>query len=75
MHSVRHLLQPGTPSYAALKLAAVGGVVGVQLAVRRRGRARGEHPLEAPEASDTPSPSRPRPHPRSKKKRRSRSRR
>jgi hypothetical protein len=26
MHAIRHLLTPGTPAYALLKLAAVGAV-------------------------------------------------
>jgi hypothetical protein len=68
LHGLRHVLTPGTPGYAALKLAAVGGVVGLQFALRRRD-ARHEPP--APEPVHQPSP---RPHSRSKKKKRSRRR-
>lgn len=70
MHTLRHLLAPGTPSYAILKLGAVAVVIGLQLALRRR----------PPEPADAPEPERrssepvagSRVHPRSKKKRRRR---
>lgn len=66
MHAVKHLLTPGTPGYALLKMGAVGGVFALQYTVRRRARAEAE-----PEAVAAPSPRRD-PHPRSKKKKRRR---
>jgi hypothetical protein len=67
VHALRHILTPGTPTYAALKLGAVGSVVGLQYALRRR--ARDHHAAQLPVA-ESRSESRRGPHPRSKKKRR-----
>jgi hypothetical protein len=37
-----HLLTPGSPAYALLKLGAVGGVIALRMAMARRGRAEQE---------------------------------
>ena len=67
MHGIRHLLTPGTPGYAALRVGAMASLAGLGFAARRRGR------RNAPEAPSEPGPARSRsPHPRSKKKRRRR---
>jgi hypothetical protein len=73
LHGVRHLLSPGTPTYAALKVGAVAGFVGLQFAVRRRAadrRGPAEHGSDGGEGKSSPAPQRT--HPRSKKKRRRR---
>jgi hypothetical protein len=73
MHGLRHLLTPGTPGYAALKLGALAGVAGLHMAVRRR-RRRGDpagHATTAPEPEHA-APAGRAPHPRSKKRRRRR---
>jgi hypothetical protein len=71
MSSLRHLLAPGTPTYAALKLSALAGVAGLSLAARRRQRRHA--PPTAGHSRDVvshdESPRRPA-HPRSRKKRR-----
>ena len=36
MHALRHLLTPGSPVYALLKVAAVASVVAIQVAIARR---------------------------------------
>ena len=36
MHALRHLLTPGSPVYALLKVAAIVTVVAVQVAIARR---------------------------------------
>jgi hypothetical protein len=71
VNALRHLLTPGTPAYAALKIGAVGGVLGLQHVVRRRA-ARDHH--AAPREATSQDESRTRPHPRSRKKRRRRRR-
>ena len=65
VHGLRHVLTPGSPTYAALKFGALAGIGGLTLAQRRRSRRR-----ERPEATTEPpaAPARA-PHPRSKKKR------
>jgi hypothetical protein len=72
MHAVHlnHLLTPGSPGYAALKLGAVASVFGLQFALRRRA-GRGHEDAAEPVAA-TDEPARRSPHPRSKKKRRRR---
>jgi hypothetical protein len=68
VHTLRHLLTPGTPVYGLLKLASVGLLFGLYAT---RGRSAGRTDPE-PAAEDAP-PARPqRPHPRSRKKRRRR---
>jgi hypothetical protein len=68
MHAVKHLLTPGTPGYALLKMGALGGMFALQYSVRKRSRREG---TTEPEAVAPPSPRRD-PHPRSKKKKRRR---
>ena len=36
MHTLRHLLTPGTTSYALIKIGLLSGVAGLQLWLRRR---------------------------------------
>ena len=38
MHALRHLLMPGSPVYALLKVGAVVAVVAIQVVIARRGR-------------------------------------
>jgi hypothetical protein len=71
VHALRHILTPGTPTYAVLKLGAVGSLFGLQYALRRRAR---DHQAAEPPAAESRSESRRGPHPRSKKKRRTRRR-
>ena len=63
-----HLLTPGSPAYALLKVGAIGGVFALRMAMGRRARA-DEH--AAPPEPPAPAPRR-NPHPVSKKKRRRR---
>jgi hypothetical protein len=64
-----HVLTPGSPAYAALKLSAIGGLVALRFVMARRGRAKQEP------ASEQPAPvRRPSPHPVSAKKKRRRRR-
>jgi hypothetical protein len=73
MGGLRHLLAPGTPTYAVLKLSALAGVAGLSFAVRRRARHAPPHSAEDARAtSPEPESSRRSPHPRSRKKRRRR---
>lgn len=62
-----HLLTPGSPAYALLKVGAIGGVVALRFALVRRGRA--QHEGEAAQAAPGASPRRD-PHPVSRKKKR-----
>jgi hypothetical protein len=67
-----HLLTPGSPAYAALKIGAIGGIFALRFALVRKNR--GEHaPAEADQAEDL-APVRRDPHPVSKKKKRRRRR-
>jgi hypothetical protein len=67
-----HVLTPGSPSYAALKLSAIGGLVALRFVMARRGRARQEPTSEPP---PPPAPERrPTPHPVSVRKKRRRRR-
>jgi hypothetical protein len=36
MHALRHLLTPGSPAYALLKVAAIVTVLAIQVAIARR---------------------------------------
>jgi hypothetical protein len=67
VHGIKHLLDPGTSSYAALMVSAVAGFAGLQFALRRRSRGRhdGEH---AHATHESVAAERRTPHPRSKKK-------
>lgn len=66
-----HLLTPGSPAYAMLKVGAVGGIFALRFALVRRSRAQQEESAEQPVAEVAP-PVRRDPHPVSKKKRRRR---
>jgi hypothetical protein len=61
-----HLLTPGSPAYALLKVGAIGGIFALRFALVRRNRERPEEQAPAP-APRTP-------HPVSKKKKRRRRR-
>ena len=69
LHGLKHALDPGTSSYAALKVGAVAGVAGLQFALRRRTRREADVEVSpaAEQAQDRRSP-----HPRSRKKKRRR---
>jgi hypothetical protein len=67
-----HLLTPGSPAYAMLKVGAIGGIFALRFALVRRNR-------NTEEAAEAPSPAAPmaerrQPHPVSKKKKRRRRR-
>jgi hypothetical protein len=64
-----HVLTPGSPAYAALKLSAIGGLVALRFVMARRGRAKKE-----PVAEQTAPVRRQSPHPVSAKKKRRRRR-
>jgi hypothetical protein len=67
-----HVLTPGNPAYAALKLSAIGGLVALRFVMSRRGRAKQE---PAAEQAAAPAPERRRtPHPVSARKKRRRRR-
>ncbi len=70
MSTLRHLLSPGTPVYGLLKIGAIAGAAGLQIAVSRRARrgAEPQPPAPAPAAHDETGPARS-PHPRSRKRR------
>jgi hypothetical protein len=66
-----HLLTPGSPAYAMLKVGAIGGIFALRFALVRRGRDQHEGEAETPE----PVAQRGRdPHPVSRKKKRKRRR-
>jgi hypothetical protein len=64
-----HLLTPGSPAYAMLKVGAIGSIFALRFALVRRNRSKHEEP----EAIEAPQPA-PTPHPVSKKKKRRRRR-
>jgi hypothetical protein len=64
-----HVLTPGSPAYAALKLSAIGGLVALRFVMARRGRAKKE-----PVSEQRPPVRRQSPHPVSAKKKRRRRR-
>lgn len=67
-----HLLTPGSPAYAMLKVGAIGGIFALRFALVRRNRAPADE--GAPEQVETAPPMRRDPHPVSKKKKRRRRR-
>jgi hypothetical protein len=69
-----HPLTPGSPAYAIAKISAIGGLIGLRVALARRSRRKAEAE-EAPVAAEEQR--RPKPHPVSSRKagRRSRKRR
>jgi hypothetical protein len=68
-----HLLSPGSPAYALLKVGAIGGVLALRFALVRKNRAEEEAAAEA-SAVEVAPPARRSPHPVSKKKKRRRRR-
>jgi hypothetical protein len=68
-----HLLTPGSPAYAMLKVGAIGGIFALRFALVRKNKAK-----EEPHAETGPvqvaAPARRDPHPVSKKKKRRRRR-
>ena len=68
-----HLLTPGSPAYAMLKVGAIGGIFALRFALVRRSRAQQGEGTE-PHAAEVPGPARRDPHPVSKKKKRRRRR-
>ena len=67
-----HLLTPGSPAYAMLKVGAIGGIFALRFALVRRNKDRGQD--AAPEPVEAAAPVRRDPHPVSKKKKRRRRR-
>jgi hypothetical protein len=65
-----HLLTPGSPAYAMLKIGAIGGIFALRFALVRRNKAPA-HGAE-PEPIEVAEPVRRDPHPVSKKKKRRR---
>ena len=70
--AVVHLLTPGSPAYAALKIGAIGSIFALRFALVRRNR--GEPAATEPETVQAAEPVRRNPHPVSKKKKRRRRR-
>jgi hypothetical protein len=66
-----HLLTPGSPAYAMLKVGAIGGIFALRFALVRRNRAKEEAAGEAERVEVAPAVRRD-PHPVSKKKKRRR---
>jgi hypothetical protein len=66
-----HLLTPGSPAYAMLKIGAIGGIFALRFALVRKSRAKEEAAAQA-HAVEVAPPVRREPHPVSKKKRRRR---
>ena len=69
-----HPLTPGSPFYAAAKLAAVGGLFALRFALARRNRSTSE-PDHADEAPTPSAEQRRSPHPVSRRKKKRRRRR
>lgn len=69
-----HLLTPGSPAYAMLKLGALGGIVALRFALVRKNRGKKEEPAAPAEAVEARPPARRDQHPVSKKKKRRRRR-
>jgi hypothetical protein len=67
-----HVLTPGSPAYAALKLSAIGGLVALRFVLSRRARTKREPAAEP--AGPTATERRPSPHPVSARKKRRRRR-
>jgi hypothetical protein len=68
-----HLLTPGSPAYAMLKIGAIGGIFALRFALVRKNKAKEESAPEA-EPVEVAPPVRRDPHPVSKKKKRRRRR-
>ena len=68
-----HLLTPGSPAYAMLKVGAIGGIFALRFALVRKNKAKENSAAAAEPAVDAP-PVRRDPHPVSKKKKRRRRR-
>jgi hypothetical protein len=68
-----HLLTPGSPAYAVLKIGAIGGIFALRFALVRKNRAKDEAAAQA-EPVEVAAPVRRDPHPVSKKKKRRRRR-
>ena len=66
--AVVHLLTPGSPAYAALKIGAIGSIFALRFALVRKNR--GDHSSTQPETVEAAVPVRRDPHPVSKKKKR-----
>ena len=71
--AVLHVLTPGSPAYAALKVGAIGSIFALRFALVKRGRG-GTTAGSAPEPVEAAVPVRRDPHPVSKKKKRRRRR-
>ena len=67
-----HLLTPGSPAYAALKIGAIGGIFALRFALVRKNR--GESAAAESEPVEPAEPVRRTPHPVSRKKKRRRRR-
>ena len=68
-----HLLTPGSPAYAMLKIGAIGGIFALRFALVRKNRAQEDTAAQA-EPVEAAAPMRRDPHPVSKKKKRRRRR-
>ena len=68
-----HLLTPGSPAYAMLKVGAIGGIFALRFALVRKNKAK-EATAEQTEPREVAAPARRDPHPVSKKKKRRRRR-
>jgi hypothetical protein len=68
-----HLLTPGSPAYAMLKVGAIGGIFALRFALVRKNKAKAAAAAEA-EPVQVAAPLRRDPHPVSKKKKRRRRR-
>jgi hypothetical protein len=67
-----HLLTPGSPAYAILKVGAIGGIFALRFALVRKSKAKEAAAAAEPAEIATPVPRDP--HPVSKKKKRRRRR-
>jgi hypothetical protein len=68
-----HLLTPGSPAYAMLKVGAIGSIFALRFALVRKNKAKNETAAQ-PEPAEVAVPVRRDPHPVSKKKKRRRRR-
>jgi hypothetical protein len=68
--AVLHVLTPGNPVYAVLKLGAIASIVALRFGLGRRKRQ--DHAAAEPEAIEVAPPVRPHPVSKKKKKRRKR---
>jgi hypothetical protein len=68
-----HLLTPGSPAYAMLKIGAVGGIFALRYALVRKNKAK-EEPTAEDQAVEVAPPTRRDPHPVSRKKKKRRRR-